>query len=100
MTDAGIAVNVQKMIMNLKPVHQHFMVILWLYLIFFSSTFFGTFFVWNISHFGVFDASPSEEACAALPVGSSRVHETHGLPNYIVLICFQQMFGWIFNMFF
>ena len=36
---------------------------------------------WNISHFGVFDASPSEEACAALPVGSSRVHETHGLPN-------------------
>ena len=55
---------------------------------------------WNISHFGVFDASPSEEACAALPVGPSRVHETHGLPNNIVLICFQQMFGWIFNMFF
>ena len=55
---------------------------------------------WNISHFGVFDASPSEEACGALPVGPSRVHETHGLPNNIVLICFQQMFGWIFNMFF
>ena len=35
MTDAGIAVNVQKMILNLKPLHQHFMMILWLYLIFF-----------------------------------------------------------------
>ena len=67
---------------------------------FFSSTFLGTFFWWNKSHFGVFDASPSEEACAALPVGSSRVQETHGLPNDIVLSCFQQMFGRIFSMFF
>ena len=30
MTDAGIAVNVQKMILNLKPVHQHAAMILWL----------------------------------------------------------------------
>ena len=67
---------------------------------FFSSTFLGTFFWRNKSHFGVFDASPSEEACAALPVGSSRVQETHGLPNDIVLSCFQQMFGRIFSMFF
>ena len=63
---------------------------------FFEHVFLGC----NISQFGVFDASPSEDACAALSVGSSRVQETHGLPHYIVLICFQQMFGRIFIMFF
>ena len=39
MTDAGIAVNVQKMILNLKPMHQHFMMILWLYLFFLAAPF-------------------------------------------------------------
>ena len=48
MTDAGIADNVQKMILNLKPLHQHCMMILLLYLILFSSTFFGTCFYWMV----------------------------------------------------
>ena len=95
MTDAGIAVSVQKMILDLKPDQQHFMMILWLNL-FFEHVFLGR----NISHFGVFDASPSEDACAALSVESKGVQAIHGLPHYIVLICFQQMFGRIFHTFF
>ena len=44
MTDAGIAVNVQKMILNLKPVHQHAAMILWLYLISLATPFWEHFF--------------------------------------------------------